>query len=202
MSWTTDPAATIPAEIEALIFDCDGTLVDTMPAHHRAWLAALAPHGLTFSTAQFHALAGMPTRAIVERLGREQGVACDADRIAAQKDAAYLAAADHGGPIAVVVAIARRERGARKLAVASGNVTELVRATLRGAAIDDLFPVVVGADLVVHGKPAPDVFLEAAARIGAQPARCAVYEDGELGLQAARAAGMIAIDVRPWLHVP
>jgi HAD superfamily hydrolase (TIGR01509 family) len=188
-----------PDDFDALIFDCDGTLVDTMPAHYASWCAALAAVGMTFDHDRFLALAGMSTVATVETLAREQGVTCDALAVARDKDQRHRARTDTDPPIEVVVAIARRAYGVKKLAVASGNVTDLVIATLRGAGIAELFPVVVGADQVVHGKPAPDVFLRAASLLCAAPSRCLVYEDGDLGIRAARAAGMSVVDVRPWL---
>jgi beta-phosphoglucomutase-like phosphatase (HAD superfamily) len=186
----------IPPDIEGLIFDCDGTLVDTMPAHFRAWGEALAPHGLVLSEKQFYALAGVPTVRIVEILSTEQRVEVDPIAIGREKDQRYLDLDDHGGPIEKVVSIARAEKGRRRLAVASGNFTELVRITLRSAGIEDLFEIVIGADRVKHGKPAPDMFLLAAEEIGVPPGRCLVYEDADLGLEAARAAGMRAVDIR------
>jgi beta-phosphoglucomutase-like phosphatase (HAD superfamily) len=197
-----DPDDVIPGHYDALIFDCDGTLVDTMPAHYAAWCIALATVGITFSEERFYALAGVPTAKIVETLAREQGVSCDAFAVGLAKDRCYVARGHHGPAIDVVVAIARREEGKRKLAVASGNVTDLVMQTLRAAGIDSLFSVVVGADQVAHGKPAPDVFLRAASLLSMPPSRCIVYEDGDPGIEAARAAGMAVVDVRPWLAVP
>jgi beta-phosphoglucomutase family hydrolase len=186
----------IDEDIEGLVFDCDGTLVDTMPAHFRAWTEALAPHGLVLSEQQFYALAGVPTVRIVEILSAEQHVEVDPVAIGRAKDQRYVDLDDHGGPIEKVVSIARAERGRRKLAVASGNFTALVRLTLESAGIGDLFEIVIGADQVKHGKPAPDMFLLAAEKIGVPPSRCLVYEDADLGLEAARAAGMRAVDIR------
>lgn len=186
----------IDADIEGLIFDCDGTLVDTMPAHFRAWRQALAPHGLLLSEEQFYALAGVPTVRVVEILAAEQRIEVDAVALGRAKDRLYLDLDDHGGPIEKVVSIARAEKGRRKLAVASGNFTDLVRITLRSAGIEALFETVLGADQVKHGKPAPDIFLLAAERIAVPPSRCLVYEDADLGLQAAHAAGMRAVDIR------
>jgi len=194
------PEEPIPAEFEALIFDCDGTLVDTMPAHYRAWREALDPVGIALSEERFYALAGVPTRDIVELLAREQAVTCDAAAVAHEKDARYLALEEQGVPIAAVVAVARRELGRRKLAVASGGKREVVVATLRAAGLADLFPVVITAEDVSRGKPAPDVFLVAAERLGVRPAACVVYEDADLGVEAGRAAGMAVVDVRPWTH--
>lgn len=188
-----------PSAYDALIFDCDGTLVDTMPGHFVIWRDTLAPLGIPLDETRFYALAGVSSVGTVEILAREHGVTVDAASVAREKDRRYLAREATDRPIDVVVRIAREARGKKKLAVASGNVTSIVQRTLRGAGIDDLFEVVVGADQVAHGKPAPDLFLRAASLVGVAPARCVVLEDADLGIQAAHAAGMTAIDVRPWL---
>jgi HAD superfamily hydrolase (TIGR01509 family) len=189
----------IPDSITALIFDCDGTLVDTMPAHYVAWCEALKPYGIAFPEHRFYALAGVPTAKIVEILAGEQGVKCDPLAVAEEKDQRYLEVEIECPPIEKVVAIARGQQGRRRMAVASGNRSDIVRASLRGADIEELFEVVVGADHVVRGKPAPDLFLHAASLLATPPEQCMVFEDGDLGLQAGRAAGMMVVDVRPWL---
>lgn len=183
----------------ALIFDCDGTLVDTMPAHYEAWCAALAPVGIEFSRDRFYSLAGVPTVTIVEMLAREQRVICDAVATAHDKDQRFLPLIDRAVPIDLVVAIARREHGRRKLAVASGGFRWVVERTLEVAQIAPLFDAVVTAEDVKRGKPAPDVFLRAAELLAVEPAKCIVYEDADLGLEAARAAGMACVDIRPWI---
>lgn len=190
----------IPANITALIFDCDGTLVDTMPAHFAAWSDALKRYGIVLSEERFYALAGVPTTTIVEMLAREQGITCNAAKIAEEKDQRYLEVEIECPAIDVVVDIARENVGQRKMAVASGNRSDIVRATLRGADVEDLFDVVVGADHVAHGKPAPDLFLHAAKLLSTPPSQCMVFEDAALGLEAGRAAGMTVVDVRPWLR--
>lgn len=184
---------------DALIFDCDGTLVDTMPGHFVIWKDTLAEHGIPLDEKRFYALAGVSSVGTVEILAREHGVTVDAAAIAIEKDRRYLAREASDAPIGVVVRLAREAHGKKKLAVASGNVTAIVERTLRGAGIAELFEVVVGADQVAHGKPAPDLFLRAASLLDVAPARCVVLEDADLGLRAAHAAGMAAVDVRPWL---
>ncbi len=190
----------IPDDVRALIFDCDGTLVDTMPAHFASWREVLGAHGLVLEEERFYALAGAPAVEIIAELAKEQGVLVDPRALTREKNERYLARPVLGPPIAPIVAIARGELGRRGLAVASGNFTEVVRRTLRGAAIEDLFGIVVGADQVERGKPAPDVFLRAASLLDIPPSACLVYEDGELGLEAARAAGMRSVDVRPLIQ--
>jgi beta-phosphoglucomutase family hydrolase len=197
-TWLEHPGGEIPPEIEGLIFDCDGTLVDTMPTHFLAWTKALQPLGIAFPEDRFYGFAGSPTVKIIEALSKEQGVPVNAPDVAHQKEQYFVEFMPHVTPIELVINIARREHGRRKLAVASGGTQAIVRKLLASAGILDLFPVIVCSDDVTHGKPAPDVFLQAAARMGVSPTRCAVYEDGEMGFVAARAAQMPVIDVRPW----
>lgn len=189
----------IPPDIRGLIFDCDGTLVDTMPVHFEVWREVLAEHGVAISEERFYQLAGVPSVGVAETLAAEQGRSVDARAIAEEKDRRYLVLDEHGRPLEPIVEIARREKGRLRLAVASGNVTSIVDRTLAGAGIAELFEVVIGADQVKRGKPSPDMFLLAAERIGVPPSECLVYEDADLGIAAAHAAGMRAVDVRPVL---
>lgn len=181
---------------EALIFDCDGTLADTMPAHHRAWLDTLSPLGLTFPERRFYQLAGVPTPRIAEMLVRESAPHLDPAALAAAKEQAYRDAVSTVLPVEPVLAIARAARGRHPMAVASGSHRELVEATLRAIGALDWFPVIVTSEDVTDPKPAPDVFLLAARRLGVPPASCTVYEDGDLGIEAAKRAGMRWVDVR------
>lgn len=196
--WPRDWDAEIPEDVQGLIFDCDGTVVDTMPVHYMAWCKALEEVGIHMPEATFYSFAGMTSVAMIRALAKEQGVACDAEAVAHEKERIYVESVAVCEPIHSVVEIARRERGRRKLAVASGGWKRVVKETLTVVGVEDWFDAIVGGDDVVHGKPAPDVFLLAAEKIGVAPANCVVYEDGELGFVAARAAGMRCIDVRPW----
>ena len=181
---------------EALIFDCDGTLADTMPAHYRAWLSALLPCGIPFPEDRFYALGGVPSREIVQLLAAEAGKTVDVPAVVRTKEEAYLVQIDGVLPIARVVDIARAGRGRVPMAVASGGQRRVVEPTLRRIGIYDWFAAVVTAEDTVRHKPDPDIFLEAARRLGAPPAACTVYEDTDIGLEAARRAGMRFVDVR------
>jgi len=198
LQWPRDWDAEIPGWVKGLIFDCDGTVVDTMPVHYMAWCEALKGVGIHMPEATFYSFAGMTSVAMIRALSKEQGVACDAEAVAHEKERIYVASIANCEPVHSVVAIARRERGKRKLAVASGGWKRVVKETLTVVGVEDWFDAIVGADDVTHGKPAPDVFLLAAEKIGCAPGECVVYEDGELGFEAAKAAGMRSIDVRPW----
>jgi HAD superfamily hydrolase (TIGR01509 family) len=181
---------------DALIFDCDGTLADTMPAHYRAWQAVLRPLDMVFDEARFYSLGGVPTRKIGQLLVSETGRPIDVDELVKAKEEAFLAQLSSVVPIVKVVDIARAARGSQPIAVASGGRRPLVEATLRQIGVRDWFEVVITAEDTTAHKPEPDVFLEAARRLGVPPTTCTVYEDTELGLEAGRRAGMTVVDVR------
>jgi HAD superfamily hydrolase (TIGR01509 family) len=182
--------------VDALIFDCDGTLADTMPAHYRAWLEILRPYGVTFVEDRFYSLGGMPAGQIIELLFAEAGKVADLELLTRQKEQAFIAHSNEIRPIEKVVAIARRARGRTPMAVASGGHRHIVERTLRQLGILEWFPVLVTAEDTARHKPEPDVFLEAARRLRVPPAGCTVYEDTDLGIEAARRAGMHWVDVR------
>jgi len=183
-------------EPQGLIFDCDGTLVDTMPLHWRAWQKIAARHGLQFSEERFYALGGVPSRDIVKTLAAEQGIQLDHLAVAREKEVEYLALMEQIEPIHSIVAIAREHFGKIPMAVASGGSHKVIEQVLTRLGIRRLFDAIVTSEDVVNQKPAPDIFREAARRIGVDPQFCRAYEDTDLGLQAIRAAGMEAVDVR------
>jgi beta-phosphoglucomutase family hydrolase len=181
---------------KGLIFDCDGTLADTMPLHWEAWSDIARQHGLTFSEDRFYALAGVPSRQILKTLSEEQGVELDPVAVSHEKEDAYLEKLVHVGPIHAVYEIAKAHRGKLPMAVASGGTRKVIRRVLEHLGILDWFQAVVTSEDVEHQKPAPDIFLEAACQIGVPPGLCRAYEDSDLGMQAIQAAGMEAVDVR------
>lgn len=191
---------TAPPEIAGLIFDCDGTLADTMPAHFRAWTAMLAPFGIPFPEPRFYAMGGMPTAQIIRVLAADAGVAVDdVEAMVLAKERLFLQFLDALEPIEPVVAIAAAYRGRLPMAVASGGYRAVVTQTLQRIGVLDWFQTLVAAEDTTRHKPEPDVFLAAARRIGVPAAQCAVFEDTDLGMEAARRAGMVGVDVRKWL---
>jgi beta-phosphoglucomutase-like phosphatase (HAD superfamily) len=189
----------MPKPERAFIFDLDGTLADTMPSHYLAWTGIATRHGLTFPEARFYALGGVPTAKIAAMLISEAGLALDPVAVALEKEQAYfdgLAAGAGIKSIEPVLALARRHRGEGPLAGASGGVRRVVVRTLEALGIADWFAAVVAAEDTTRHKPDPDVFLEAARRLDADPTTCTVYEDTDIGLEAARRAGMHGVDVR------
>jgi len=183
-------------KIKGIIFDCDGTLADTMPLHWRAWQAITARHRIEFPEDRFYALGGVPSRDILKMLSLEQGVPLDHLEVAREKETEYLPLISQVEPINAVVGIARENYGKIPLAVASGGTKSIIELVLEHLGIRQLFTAIVTSEDVVNQKPAPDIFLEAARRIGVRPEFCRAYEDTDLGMQAIRAAGMEAVDVR------
>jgi HAD superfamily hydrolase (TIGR01509 family) len=188
-------------DFDALLFDCDGTLADTMPAHFRAWQAVTQPHGITFNEDRFYGMGGRPTRDILATLTAEAGITVDIDRAADDKEALFLAQIDGVLPIRHVVDVIRRCRGVIPMAVVTGGYRDVCRRILDRLGITDAFATIVASEDTSKHKPDPEPFLEAARRLGARPDRCVVWEDSSLGIEAARRAGMHWVDVRSF-HTP
>ena len=183
-------------DLRGLIFDCDGTLVDSMPLHYRAWQKVSRRHGFCFPEHRFYSLGGIPTRGIVDMLGAEQDLALDAALVAFEKEQEYLALMPHCRLNDHVMQVVHSHRGRVPMAVASGGSRRTTLGVLEHLGVCGLFQAVVTSEEVLRPKPAPDVFLEAARRIGVAPQHCRAFEDTDLGITAIRAAGMHPIDVR------
>ena len=190
---------TAPPGTAGLIFDCDGTLADTMPAHYKAWLALLGRFNIPFPEPRFYAMGGMPTASIIRVLAAEVGVVVtDVDAMVLEKERTFLTYLDAVTRIEPVLVIAAAYRGKLPIAVASGGYRDTITRTLDRLNIRDWFDAMVTAEDTPRHKPEPDVFLEAARRLKVTAAGCVVFEDTDIGLEAARRAGMVPVDVRPW----
>lgn len=181
---------------QGLIFDCDGTLADSMPLHWCAWDQTCRRHGLKFTEERHYALGGTPSRRIFAILGKEQGVALDPLALSQEKEAAYLLLMPKVKPVEPVIAIAREHRGKLPMAIATGGQRGCIMQLLEHLDIADWFDALVTSEDVENPKPAPDTFLLAAEKIGVAPECCRAFEDTDLGLQAISAAGMEMVDVR------
>jgi len=184
-----------PGDFGGFIFDCDGTLADSMPLYHRAWQRALAAQGATFEFTWelFMSRAGMSTALTDDGLNETFGKSLETELVEAVHRAEYLTLIDTVRPIDAIVAVARAYHGKLPMSVASGGTRPLVEKTLELIGVSELFPVVVVAADVPRGKPEPDIFLLAAKRMGVSPERCLVFEDGAPGILAAERAGMRAV---------
>lgn len=186
-----------PGGFEAVVFDCDGTLVDSMPAHFEAWCEALALYGAggVFKEDVFLAMGGRPTRDIVVELNDEYDLRLDPEAVAFAKREAFLKRLNTVTLIDEVAAFAESLRGKMPMAVASGGSRMVVEKTLRIVGVSDWFDEVITADDVVEGKPAPDIFIKAARLLGVAPAKCLALEDAPAGILAAQRAGMQVIAI-------
>ncbi len=188
----------IPAgDFAGYIFDLDGTLIDSMPIHYLAWDAAMRREGLAepLSEDLFYSLGGVPTRRVAELIGQHYGLMVDVEQVFHAKEAFFVEKLAAVKVIEPVAAVARRVALTWPVAIASGGPRDVVVRSLEVSGLKPLFPVVVSADDVVHGKPSPDMFLLAAQLMGVAPERCLVFEDAEPGMRAAEAAGMAWVRV-------
>jgi HAD superfamily hydrolase (TIGR01509 family) len=195
----------IPAgDFAGYLFDLDGTLVDTMPLHYAAWREALRRGGLGRDLEEdyFYSLGGVPTLLVAQRIGEHYGVKLDAATVEHVKEGIYLERLGEAKLITPVVAFARRVAKTHPVAVVTGGMPDVARRALQLTGLDTLFRIVVTpADVPPgRGKPAPDMFLVAARRMGVAPERCLVFEDAEPGIAGARAAGMQVVFVPSRQH--
>jgi HAD superfamily hydrolase (TIGR01509 family) len=185
------------SSFDAILFDCDGTLIDSMPLHWHAWRAALqaqqAP--FDFSWDDHHAAAGRSIPETVSDFNQRYGTSIDPDQVEHDRMSFFFAHLDELRLIDPVTDIARRLRGQLPLGIGSGSHRTVVMRELDHFQITDWFSAIVTASDVPRSKPDPDIWLTAAATLGVPPERCLVIEDGEKGLIAARAAGMSTLYV-------
>ncbi|QFI53652.1 beta-phosphoglucomutase family hydrolase [Aeromonas simiae] len=180
-------------QYDALIFDLDGTLVDSMPLHLDAWEQTAAEFGLPFDRARLNAMGGIPTRKIVALLAAEHGLDIDLDAFTRRKVALYVANIDQVQVYPQMWELVKSQHGKRPMGVGTGSSRQHAEQILRQTGLADYMGALVSADDVEHHKPNPDTFLQVAEQLGANPARCLVFEDTEIGLQAGRAAGMATV---------
>jgi len=189
-----------PGEFAGYIFDLDGTLIDTMPVHYRSWDAAMRHAGLAEALDEdyFYALGGVPSLQVAQLLADKHGLPISSpEAITEHKERLYLDRFDEITLIEPVVAFARKVARNHPVAIATGGTPEIALPAIAAAGLADLFSVVITPHDVApgRGKPHPDMFLEAARRIGVVPENCLVFEDAEPGIRAARAAGMQVVRV-------
>jgi HAD superfamily hydrolase (TIGR01509 family) len=180
---------------QALIFDCDGTLVDTPTVYAKAWQAAFTDVGQNMDPAWYHERAGMSEYVLLDAFEKERGVKLRRQHVVQVMRRSALQGMEAVTEISMIADIARQNRGHKPMAVASGGPEIVVMSSLRATGLLPLFDTVVTIDAVELAKPAPDLFLEAARRLDVDPVRCLVFEDSPQGVEAAHAAGMPVIDV-------
>lgn len=188
----------IDKNIKGLIFDCDGTLVDSMPAHWKAWHETFAEYGLKCPTAYLEKHAGVPIKETLLAYLKDFNIqkSIDPDEFVAIKHAKSLEKLKSVEPIPEIVEVVREYHGKLAMSVASGGARKNVVTSLQAIDVLKYFEIIITADDDIPGKPNPDIFLYAAFRMKVKPNNCMVFEDGDMGITAAQQAGMKYFDVR------
>ncbi len=191
---------TLPAgDFHAWLFDCDGTIVDSMPLHYIAWKTALGEWGAEYPEEIFYQWGGKPIREIVAELNRVQGLSMPVEEVARRKEGLYYQLLPKLTAVPEVLEQITAHHGRIPFAVVSGSTRESVVKSLQVTHLLDKFDVLVCAGEYPNAKPAPDPFLLAAQKLGVAPGKCLVFEDTDLGIEAATAAGMQSVRIlQPW----
>ena len=186
----------IPAgSFGAYLFDCDGTVVDSMPLHFLAWKQALGEWHCDFSEEVFYAWGGLPVAEVISRLNVEHGLKMPVAAVEVRKEHLYYDNISRLQVVPEVVEHIEAMYGKIPFAVVSGSTRESVVKSLEAVGLLDKFETLVCAGDYAKSKPDPEPFLLAASRLGVAPAACLVFEDTDMGIQAATAAGMASVKV-------
>lgn len=195
---------TLPAgDFRAYLFDCDGTIADSMPLHYVAWKQALAEYGCgDFPEDLFYSWGGMPVREIISTLNQRHGLAMPIDEVAHRKESLYYELLPKLTAVPEVLEQIESAHRHIPFAIVSGSTRESVTASLKVLGLADKFDVMVCAGDYKKAKPDPEAFLLAAQQLDVPPESCLVFEDTEMGIRAATAAGMASVRIpQPWERV-
>ena len=186
-----------PGRFSAYLFDCDGTIVDSMPLHLTAWRQALSHWSCPFDEELFYEWGGMPVNEIIAALNQMHELKMPVEEVSRRKESLYYGAMEQLQAVPEVMEHIEASHGSIPFAVVSGSTRESVTASLGKLGLLDRFDTLVCAGDYNRAKPHPECFLMAAERLGVAPQRCLVFEDTDLGIQAATAAGMASVKVPP-----
>ncbi|MCO1596179.1 HAD-IA family hydrolase [Micromonospora sp. RHAY321] len=184
-----------PGEFAAYLFDCDGTIVDSMPLHYLAWQRVLDEWGCEFPEDLFYAWGGRPVADIIATLNERHGLTMPVATVMERQESYYQELLPQLAAVPEVLAHIHDAHQRVPFAVVSGSTRASVTASLDALGLLDRFDVLVCADDYTRAKPDPEAFLLAAAHLGVPPGSCLVFEDTDLGIQAATAAGMASVRV-------
>jgi HAD superfamily hydrolase (TIGR01509 family) len=181
----------------AYLFDCDGTIADSMPLHYIAWKKALAEWNCTFDEQLFYSWGGTPVAEIVSMLNERQGLNMPVEGLSSRKEQLYMELLPQLKAIPEVVEHIDAQHGHIPFAVVSGSTRDSVTASLRSLQLLDKFDTLICAGDYRKSKPDPEAFLLGATKLGVAPEACLVFEDTDMGIQAATSAGMASVKVPP-----
>ena len=186
-----------PGSFGAYLFDCDGTIADSMPLHYIAWKKALSEWNCTFDEQLFYALGGTPVAEIVSMLNNKYGLSMPVESVSSRKENLYMELLPQLRAVPEVVEQIDAQHGRIPFAVVSGSTRESVIASLNSLKLLDRFDTMVCAGDYKKSKPDPECFLLAACKLAVAPESCLVFEDTDMGIQAATAAGMASVKIPP-----
>ncbi|MDB4834964.1 HAD-IA family hydrolase [Cyclobacteriaceae bacterium] len=186
----------VPSHIKGLIFDIDGTLVDTMPIHYKACRVACQKYGFDFPLDYFLAKAGRPTLTVFEEYVQEYGIDRDGRALGVEKELILESLIPEFKPMPVIAETAKKYFGKLKMALGTGGTDYIATKTLEAADMNKYFNILISADDVTNYKPHPETFLKAAEAMGLKPSECLVFEDAEPGIKAAIDGGFEVLDIR------
>ncbi len=184
-----------PGDFRAYLFDCDGTIVDSMPLHYIAWKKALGEWNCEFDEELFYVWGGKPPVEIIAALNQMHSLEMPVEAVAERKENLYFEQLPDLKPVPEVLEIIEAKQGRVPFAVVSGSSRESIIKSLTVVGLLHRFPVNIGSEDYARSKPAPDVFLAGASHLGVPPERCLVFEDAPIGIEGAIAAGMAAVKV-------
>lgn len=188
-----------PGDFAAYLFDCDGTIADSMPLHYVAWKRALAEWNCVFEEELFYKWGGKANAEIIGTLNQRDGLSMPVEGVAERKEKLYYEMLPQLQAVPEVLEHIEAARGRIRFAVVSGSTRESVTASLNALHLFDRFETMVCAGDYKKGKPDPEPFLLAAANLGVAPEECLVFEDSNMGIQAATSAGMASVKIaQPW----
>jgi beta-phosphoglucomutase family hydrolase len=191
---------TIPSgDFRAYLFDCDGTIADSMPLHYIAWKQALGEWGCAFPEDLFYSWGGMPVAEIIATLNQRNGLSMPVEEVAHRKESLYYELLPKLTAVPEVLEQIESAHQRIPFAVVSGSTRQSVTASLKVLGLLDKFDTMVCAGDYKKAKPDPEAFLLAAQRLNVPPDSCLVFEDTEMGIRAATAAGMQSVRIlQPW----
>lgn len=189
----------IEKSVKALIFDLDGTVVDTMPAHFEAWQKTGEKLGFEFTNDEFYELAGMPATEIARVLNDRKGYSLDPQEVEDTKADMFLENIEEVKLIDFTMDIIKKYHGEIPMIIGTGNLRKVAAKTITELNIAHYFVDIVSCDDVMQYKPHPETFLKCAEILNVVPKKCMVFEDGDKGIEAAKSANMKVVDVREYI---
>ncbi|MGC9354736.1 MAG: beta-phosphoglucomutase family hydrolase, partial [Mariniphaga sp.] len=193
-------------DARALIFDLDGTLSNSLPVHMATWNKVGETYGFKFDPQIMLEMTGRATIEFARHIVEYYGLSVDPEEIVKLKQKSFRDSAQLLEPVDEIITIVKEYHGKLPMAVGTGASRKSTEVQLNELGIARYFDVIVTADDVIRHKPNPDTFLKCAELMGVAPEKCQVFEDGVLGIEAAKKAGMMVTDVRPhinygeWIH--